>query len=257
MCRDPRSRSVAGSAQGRHHGHYHRIVNLTQRTAIEPTDVGVLDKLLEFGHSSGSVMAALWLLLGREAWCGDRVAILGYEGRPGDLAPEVVAETGLDGSAYYNRTLGSAAQLARDLLVERGICTFTTKTSHGVELWRATASTEITPAGVDFVAANLDRGEVLDPAQFGDNRDLNLAAAGGGQGGVTTALAIMLAASNRGGSRGGGDLRSRHRSSGPGPAIAWASCHSSWPGTSRTCPNRSGRCSRRPARRSSRCRAAL
>jgi hypothetical protein len=201
-------------------GHYHRIVNLTQHTAIDPTDVGALDKLLEFGHSSGSAMAALWLLLGREAWCGDRIAILGYEGRPGDLAPEIVAETGLDGTSYYNRTLASAAQLARDLLVERGICSFTTKTSHGVELWRATASTEITPAGVDVVAANLDRGEALDPAQFGDSRDLNLAAAGGGQGGVTTALAIMLAASNRGGSRGGGDLRSQH------PLVgSWAGDH--------------------------------
>lgn len=48
-------------------GHYHRIVNLTQRTAIVPMDVGVLDKLLEFGHGSGSAMGALWLLLGREA----------------------------------------------------------------------------------------------------------------------------------------------------------------------------------------------
>lgn len=192
-------------------GHYHRIVNLTQRTVIVPMDVGVLDKLVEFGHSSGTAMAALWLLLGREAWCGDRIAILGYEGRPGDLAPEVIAETGLDGAAYYNRTLGSAGQLARDVLVERGICSFTTtKSNRGVELWRATASTEITPAGVDVVAANLDRREVLDPAQFGDSRDLSLAAAAGGHGGVTTALAIMLAASNRGGSRGGGDLRSRH-----------------------------------------------
>jgi hypothetical protein len=179
-------------------GHYHRIVNLTQRSVIDPTDVGVLDKLLEFGHGSGSAMAALWLLLGREAWCGDRIAILGHEGRSGDLAPEVDAETGLDGTAYYDRTLDSAGQIARDLLVERGICTFTATTSHGVELWRATASSEVTPAGVDVVAANLDRGEVLDPGQFGDNRDLNLAAAGGGFGGVTTALAIMLAASNRG-----------------------------------------------------------
>lgn len=87
-------------------------------------------------------------------------------------------------------------------------------------LWRATASTEITPAGVDVVAANLDRGEVLDPAHFGDNRDLNLAAARGGYGGVTTALAIMLAASNRGGPRGGGDLSSRH------PLVgSWAGDH--------------------------------
>jgi hypothetical protein len=201
-------------------GHYHRIVNLTQRTVIEPMDVGVLDKLLEFGQSSGGAMAALWLMLGREAWCGDRIAILGYEGGPGDLAPDVVAETGLDGTAYYNRTLGSAGQLARDLLVERGICSFTAETRRGVNLWRATASTEIAPAGVDVVAADLDRGEVLDPAQFGDNRDLNLAAARGGYGGVTTALAIMLAASNRGGSRGGGDLRSTH------PLVgSWAGDH--------------------------------
>jgi hypothetical protein len=191
-------------------GHHHRIVNLTQHTVIDPTDVGVLDKLLEFGQTSGGAMAALWLMLGREAWCGDRIAILGYEGRPDDLAPEVVAETGLDGTAYYDRTLDSAGQLARDLLVERGICSFTSQSSRGVKLWRSTASTEIPPAGVDVVAANLDRGEVLDPAQFGDSRDLNLAAAGGGYGGVTTALAILLAASNRGGSRGGGDLRSRH-----------------------------------------------
>ncbi|MDP3892314.1 hypothetical protein [Nocardioides sp.] len=188
---------------------YHRIINLTQRQAIEPTDAGALDKILEFGLQSASAMAALWLLLGREAWCGDRIAILGYEGRRGDLAAEVIAETGLDGTAYYDFSLGSSAQLAREVLVERGICSFDTLTSKGVELWYARPCPEVPRAGVDVVAANLDRGEVLDPAQFGDSRDLNLAAARGGYGGVTTALAAALAASNRGGSRGGGDLRSR------------------------------------------------
>jgi hypothetical protein len=191
-------------------GHYHRIINLTQRTVIVPMDVGVLDKLVEFGHSHGAAMGALWLLLGREAWCGDRIAVLGYEGRPDDLAAEVIVETGLDGTAFYDRTLDSAAELARNVLVERGICSFTTRTSRGVEMWRATAATEVSPAGIEVVAADLDRREVLDPAQFGDNRDLNLAAATGGFGGVTTALTLMLAASNRGGGRGGGDFRSRH-----------------------------------------------
>ena len=56
-----------------------------------------------------------------EAWCGDRIAILGYEGRRDDLAPPVVAETGLDGTAYYDDTLASAAQLAQDVLLERGV----------------------------------------------------------------------------------------------------------------------------------------
>jgi hypothetical protein len=189
-------------------GHYHRIVNLTQRAAIEPMDVGALDKLLEFGLSCGSAMAALWLLLGREAWCGDRIAILGYEGRPSDLSPEVVDETGLDGTAYYDETLENAGKLARDVLVDRGICSFAAKSSRGVELWHWTGSSHVSPAGVDVVAANLDRREVLDPAQFGDSRDINVAAWAGGLGGVTTALAVVLAASNRGGSRGGGDLRS-------------------------------------------------
>ena len=190
-------------------GHYHRIVNLTQHLAIEPMDAGALDKILEFGQQPASAMAALWLLLGREAWCGDRIAILGYEGRRDDLAPEVITETGLDGTAYYDFSLGSSAQLARDVLVERGICSFDTKTSEGVRLWYARPCPEVPPAGVETVAANLDRGEMLDPAQFGDSRDLNLAAAHGGYGGVTTALAVALAASNQGGSRGGGDLRSR------------------------------------------------
>jgi len=191
-------------------GHYHRIVNLTQHTVIDPMDVGVLDKLLEFGQTSGCAMGALWLMLGREAWCGDRIAILGYEGRPGDLAPEVIAETGLDGTAYYDRTLSSAGDVARRLLTESGICSFTAETRQGVTLWRVTATTAPARASVDAVAANLDRSEVIDPAQFGDDRDIRLAAAHGGHGGVTTALAIVLAASNRGGARGGGDLRSRH-----------------------------------------------
>lgn len=190
-------------------GHYHRIVNLTQHLAIDPTDVGALDKILEFGQQSGSAMAGLWLLLAREAWCGDRIAILGYEGRPDDLAPEVIAETGLDGTAYYDASLGSSAHLARDVLIERGICCFDAKTSSGARLWYARPCAEVTAAGVDAAAVNLDRGEVLDPAQFGDSRDLNLAAWRGGYGGVTTALAVALAASNQGGSRGGGDLRSR------------------------------------------------
>lgn len=190
-------------------GHYHRIVNLTQHLVIEPMDIGAMDKILEFGRQSASAMAAVWLLLGREAWCGDRIAILGYEGRRDDLALEVIAETGLDGTAYYDGSLGSSAQLARDVLVERGICSFSTTTSNGVRLWHGRPCPEVTPAGVDAVAANLDRGEVLDPAQFGDNRDLNLSAARGGYGGVTTALAVALAASNQGGSRGGGDLGSR------------------------------------------------
>ncbi len=191
-------------------GHYHRIINLTQHLALEPMDAGALDKILEFGLQSASAMAAVWLLLGREAWCGDRIAILGYEGRRDDLAPEVIAETGLDGTAYYENTLGSSAQIARELLVECGICSFDTITSNGVRLWHARPCSPVKPAGVDAVAANLDRGEVLDPAQFGDSRDLHLAAAHGGYGGVTTALAVALAASNQGGSRGGGDLRSSH-----------------------------------------------
>ncbi len=135
---------------------------------------------------------------------------MGYEGRRDDVAPEVIAETGLDGTANHDHTLGSAAELARTVLVERGICSFTTMTKDKVEPWRASPSDDVAPAGVALVAANLDRGEVLDPAQFGDSRALNLAAAFGGHGGVTTATAVMLAASNRGGSRGGGDLRSRH-----------------------------------------------
>ena len=191
-------------------GHYHRIVNLTQRMALDPMDAGALDKILEFGQQSGSAMGALWLLLGREAWCGDRIAILGYEGKPADLADAVIAETGFDGTAYYDDTLGNAGQLARDVLVERGICTFDTQASNGVTLWhQVEPAEEVARAGVEVVAADLDRREVLDPAHFGDSRDLNLAAAFGGHGGVTTALAVMLAASNRGGSRGGGDLCSR------------------------------------------------
>ncbi|MEP9362552.1 hypothetical protein ABLE68_06265 [Nocardioides sp. CN2-186] len=190
-------------------GHYHRIINLTQRMAIEPTDVGVLDKLCEFGQSSGTAMAAVWLLLGREAWCGDRIAILGYEGRPNDLPPEVVSATGIDGTAFYDY-FDTAAEVARSVLVERGVSTFTTRMSGNVELWDAHPVDPVAPAGVEVVAANLDREQVLDPAQFGDSRDLHLAAANGGLGGVTTALAAVLAASNRGGSRGGGDLRSWH-----------------------------------------------
>jgi len=190
-------------------GHYHRIVNLSQRLRITPMDTGVLDKLVEFGSSSGTAMAALWLLLGREAWCGDRVAILGYEGRPNDLSPEAIAATGLDGTAFYDETLGSAATLARSVLVGRGISTFTTETFDGVELLRAHPVAEVTPAGVEVVAVDMDRAQLLDPAQFGDSRDLHLSAATGGLGGITTALAAVLAASNRGGGRGGGDLRSR------------------------------------------------
>jgi len=189
-------------------GHYHRIVNLTQHKVITPMDTGSLDKLLEFGQDSGTAMAALWLLLGREAWCGDRIAILGYEGRPYDLSHHVVAETGHDGTAFYDTTLESAAELARSVLIERGVCTFTTKIYDGHELWQPHRPTEVKPAGVDVVVANMDRCELLDPSGLGDSRDLHLAAATGGHGGITTALTVVLAASNRGGTRGGGDFRS-------------------------------------------------
>ncbi|GAA4365409.1 hypothetical protein [Nocardioides caricicola] len=187
-------------------GHYHRIVNLTQHQVITPMDTGVLDKLLEFGQSSATAMAALWLLLGREAWCGDRIAILGYEGRRHDLSPEVVAETGHDGTAFYDTTLRCAGELARSVLVERGICSFTSEAREGYDVWRSHPSEEVRPAGVDVVAADLDRHEVLDPVQFGDDRDLHLAAATGGLGGVTTALTAVLAGSNKLGGRGGGDF---------------------------------------------------
>ena len=192
-------------------GHYHRIINLTQHAQIVPMDVGVLDKLLEFGPSPGSAMAALWLLLGREAWCGDRIAILGYEGRPDDLSADVVAETGLDGTAFYAETLSNAGRLARSVLTERGICRFAEDTcSDDVTWWHWEPAPHVAPAGVDVVAADLDRREVLDRAEFGDSRDLHVAAWRGGYGGVTTALTFVLAASNRGGSRGGGDFRSCH-----------------------------------------------
>lgn len=192
-------------------GQDHQIVNLTQRAAFHPSETGEGVKLMEFGSDCGMGMAGLWLLLGREAWCGDRVAILGDYGEPGDLEQAVVGETGYDGTAFGHRDFSEVGSLVRELLTERGLCTFGARGSFG-EMWEPAPAeiSEVPEAGVEVVVADLDQRQILDPAQFGQSRDLNVSAMTGGHGGVTTALAVMLAASNRGGARGGGDLRSAH-----------------------------------------------
>ena len=146
---------------------------------------------------------------------------MGYEHRPGDLPAVAMAETGLDESAFYDQSLSDAGELARSVLVERAIASFSSRVvGDGVELWDAEPAAEVEAAGVAVVAVDLDRRQLIDPAQFGNDRDLHIAAATGGLGGVTTALALLLAASNRGGGRGGGDFRSRD------PLIgSWAGDH--------------------------------
>ncbi|MXG91014.1 hypothetical protein [Nocardioides flavescens] len=189
-------------------GHYHCIVNLTRRSVLVPMDAGALDKLAEFGVQSGGPAAALLLLLGSERWCGDRIAVVGYEGRPGDLSPEVVAETGLDGTCYYDTaSMSCAGELTRDTIERHGVARMEARDFEGRTHWRCQADVVVRPAGVDVAVVNLDRHEALDPAQLGDSRDLHLAAAYGGYGGTTTGLTALLAASIRGGSRGGGDFR--------------------------------------------------
>ncbi len=82
-------------------GQYHHIVNLDQRCFIDPGEMGNGLKLMEFGQDGIGAMAGLWLLLGSEAWAGDRIAILGDYAEPGDLPAEVIAATGVDPVEAY------------------------------------------------------------------------------------------------------------------------------------------------------------
>lgn len=149
------------------------------------------------------------------------MAILGYEGRRDDLAPHVIEETGLDGTSFYDApSLTCAGELARDTIERHGVGRMEAREFEGTVLWRCHVHDHVRPAGVEVVAANLDKREVLDPAQLGDPRDLHLVAALGGEGGATTGLAALLAASNQEGSRGGGDLDAW------GPLVgSWAGDH--------------------------------
>lgn len=187
-------------------GQYHEIVNLTCRTSLNPRSFGSGLKLMEFGHDCGGPMTALLLLLATEGWGGARIAILGDYGEPTDLPDAVIAETGVDGAAYGSPTLTDASHDAQRLLEARLAAVVTTQRWSDFDFTRIRLPQSVRPAGVEVRICNLDKGQHLDPAAFGQSCDLHLAATSGGKGGVTTALAVLLAAASTCGGRGGGDF---------------------------------------------------
>lgn len=68
-------------------GQYHKIVNLTKRQFISPRDFNEGVKLMEFGNGSAGTLFALSRLLLND-WKGDRIAIVGDYGEPGDIPAE-------------------------------------------------------------------------------------------------------------------------------------------------------------------------
>jgi hypothetical protein len=205
-------------------GQYHKPVNLDRKESLNAHRFSEGIKLMEFGQSTHGTMTALALMLAGEGrWAGNRIAIVGDYAEPEDLAHAGVDATALYGTRQdydefyapgmtdheYARERGLVREdmpvdistEVHELLIEHGVWTSPPADRYG---WGDDhVAPDYAPEGPDVLVVNLDKMEALDPAGFGDDRQLG-AMALGGHGSTMTALAVLLACSN---GRGGGDWR--------------------------------------------------
>lgn len=208
-------------------GQYHAIANLDKRLGYSPRSTGSFVKLAEFGHGGGAMCALIALLDG--AWHGERIAIVGDYAESGDLPAEAKLRAGIDPAHLYaaindrawlrakhgiTSDWRNAGWLARKIVTDSGLGRFdrhewTVCDSSGHVSTSHDYRCSLTPVPDDRqrVVVNLDRGEKIDPAAFGDSRSPGVFAVADEAGGTLAAVAVLLAVSSTGGGRGGGDFR--------------------------------------------------
>lgn len=98
-------------------GQYHKVVNLSKREYITPYEFGHGAKLMEFGQSGVGFLFALSQLLLND-WKGDRIAIVGDYGQPGDIPAEILEAEGLADSELTLYAIAQDVEQLRAQLVE-------------------------------------------------------------------------------------------------------------------------------------------
>lgn len=202
-------------------GQYHSVINLDQRVGYSPNSIGSFLKASEQGESLTPGAALLLLLSQPDRWAGQRVALVGDYAEDSDLSDSPYPASELYERLSSSRGLRNVGWLARQLVTDAGIATFTKRPWRLVGHDGQVISTHYTyeyelhgfaskPLDPAVTVYNHDKRERITPTLLGDPTALLDIIRVGWDGGTATALTILLAVSCKGGARGGGDYDGRH-----------------------------------------------
>jgi hypothetical protein len=221
-------------------GQYHKIINLDTNEGLYSHALGSGLKLLEQGSDGfGGPTSALALLIApRAPWHGAHLAVCGDYEEPGDLPNHAWPksydeEYKEDVEGWYHcakdepttskalSLIGEAFGIAKD----KGRGWWEESTFDAQRIINLATNVADDPTFGPLYVCNLDKGQYLDPHDFGCGR--NLAAIALKASSVAGALFIALAVSN---GRGGGDLHVDHPIIGSwgGDRIALAQPEADW-----------------------------
>lgn len=211
-------------------GQYHSVINLDKRAGYSPDSVGSFAKVSEQGESLTPGAALLLLLSDPNGWGGERVAIVGDYAEDSDLENSPFPASELWGRLRESDGLKNVGWLARKVIEEAGIATFTKHTRRlsyldGGHTDHRYYDYEVHdfasgPLDLAMTVYNHDKHERITPTLLGDPTALFDIIRVGWNGGTATALTVLLAASCKGGERGGGDYDGKH------PLVgSWAGDH--------------------------------
>lgn len=215
-------------------GQYHSVINLDKRAGYSPRSVGSSIKAAEQGESLTPGAALLLLLSDPNGWGGERIAIVGDYAEDSDLTDSPFPASELWGRLAESNGLKNVGWLARKVIEDAKVATFTKKTlrihhhEENGEVWTSTQNHydyalhdfASDPLDLAMTVYNHDKRERITPTLLGDPTALFDIIREGWCGGTATALTILLAASCKGGARGGGDYDGEH------PLVgSWAGDH--------------------------------
>lgn len=212
-------------------GQYHSIINLDKRAGYSPRSVGSFAKAAEQGESLTPCAALLLLLSDPNGWGGERIAIVGDYAEDDDLTDSPFPASELWKRIKTSDGIKNVGWLARKVIEDAGVATFTKHesqvhdlTAGGTRTYRRydydIQSFTSEPLDLAMTVYNHDKRERVTPTLLGDPTALLDIIREGWNGGTATALTILLVASCKGGARGGGDYDGEH------PLVgSWAGDH--------------------------------
>ena len=199
-------------------GQYHSVINLDKRAGYSPRSVGSSIKAADQGESLTPGAALLLLLSDPNGWGGERIAIVGDYAEDSDLTDSPFPASELWGRLAESNGLKNVGWLARKVIEEARIATFTKGRHYGYAYTLHDFASD--PLDLAMTVYNHDKRERITPTLLGDPDALFDIIREGWCGGTATALTILLAASCKGGARGGGDYDGEH------PLVgSWAGDH--------------------------------
>ena len=199
-------------------GQYHSVINLDKRAGYSPRSVGSSIKAADQGESLTPGAALLLLLSDPNGWGGERIAIVGDYAEDSDLTDSPFPASELWGRLAESNGLKNVGWLARKVIEEARIATFTKDRHYGYAYTLHDFASD--PLDLAMTVYNHDKRERITPTLLGDPTALFDIIREGWNGGTATALTILLAASCKGGARGGGDYDGEH------PLVgSWAGDH--------------------------------